>query len=144
MTEEIKEILARLNKIVPYAEVPKELLYMTTSITPQDCKLLLDYITNLKDENERLKQNQSGFTLENYGRVLNDIQELQDEKERLKEELENVSLDEANIRADILLEQEDYKSRINKAIDKLYCWGEVLNPDFQKEMLNILNGGDKK
>ena len=30
------------------------------------------------------------------------------------------------------------KQIINKAIDKLYCWGEALDPDFQKEMLNIL------
>ncbi len=25
-----------------------------------------------------------------------------------------------------------------EAIDKLYCWGEVLDPIFQKEMLDIL------
>lgn len=36
------------------------------------------------------------------------------------------------------------KLRINKAIDKLYCWGEVLNPNFQQEMLNILKGSDKE
>lgn len=29
---------------------------------------------------------------------------------------------------------------IAEAIDKLYCWGEVLQPDFQKIMLNILIG----
>lgn len=32
------------------------------------------------------------------------------------------------------------KETINKAIEKLYYWGETLNPDFQKEMLNILKG----
>ena len=31
-----------------------------------------------------------------------------------------------------------YEETIDKAIDKLYCWGEVLDADFQKEMLNIL------
>lgn len=31
--------------------------------------------------------------------------------------------------------------KIKVAIDKLYCWGEVLDADFQKEMLEIL--GDK-
>lgn len=38
------------------------------------------------------------------------------------------------------LEQEYQKQKeaIDKAIDKLYCWGEALNPDFQKEMLDIL------
>ncbi len=32
----------------------------------------------------------------------------------------------------------DYKEVIDKAIEKLYCWGEVLDPTFQKEMLDIL------
>lgn len=27
---------------------------------------------------------------------------------------------------------------INEAIDKLYCWGEALDPEFQKGMLEIL------
>ena len=31
-----------------------------------------------------------------------------------------------------------YKEVIDKAKDKLYCWGEVLNADFQKQMLDIL------
>ena len=31
-----------------------------------------------------------------------------------------------------------YKEIINKAIDKLYCWGEALDPEFQKIMLDIL------
>lgn len=29
---------------------------------------------------------------------------------------------------------------IDKAIDKLYIWGETLDPTFQKEMLDILKG----
>ena len=37
-------------------------------------------------------------------------------------------------------ENKELKEIINKAVDKLYCWGETLNPDFQKEMLNILKG----
>ena len=36
----------------------------------------------------------------------------------------------------------DYQTRFNKAIEKLYLWGETLNPTFQKEMLEIL--GDKE
>lgn len=38
----------------------------------------------------------------------------------------------------ILEQNKKYKEVIDKAIDKLYCYGEVLNPDFQKEMLDIL------
>lgn len=35
-------------------------------------------------------------------------------------------------------ENKKYKEAIDKAIDKLYCWGEALNPEFQKIMLDIL------
>ena len=35
---------------------------------------------------------------------------------------------------------DELKNRTNKAIEKLYCWGEVLDSDFQKEMLYILKG----
>lgn len=30
------------------------------------------------------------------------------------------------------------KEVIDKAIDKLYCWGEALDPTFQKDLLDIL------
>lgn len=35
-------------------------------------------------------------------------------------------------------ENQKYKEVIDKAKDKLYCWGEVLDADFQKIMLDIL------
>lgn len=40
----------------------------------------------------------------------------------------------------VSLEQQCKKQKevIDKAIEKLYCWGEVLDPIFQKEMLDIL------
>ena len=31
---------------------------------------------------------------------------------------------------------------INKAIEELYIWGEILNPEFQKRMLEILEKSD--
>nr|DAN14413.1 MAG TPA: hypothetical protein [Bacteriophage sp.] len=37
----------------------------------------------------------------------------------------------------------DLSKRIDittQAIDKLHCWGEVLDPEFQQEMLKILEG----
>lgn len=40
--------------------------------------------------------------------------------------------------ARLINENQKYKEVIDKAIDKLYCWGEALRPDFQKEMLDIL------
>ena len=38
------------------------------------------------------------------------------------------------------LEQQCQKQKevIDKTIEKLYCWGETLDPIFQKEMLDIL------
>lgn len=32
---------------------------------------------------------------------------------------------------------------INKAIEELYIWGETLNPEFQKRVLEILEKSDK-
>ena len=35
-------------------------------------------------------------------------------------------------------ESQKQKEMIDKAMDKLYCWGEALDPTFQKDMLDIL------
>lgn len=39
---------------------------------------------------------------------------------------------------EILNENKKQKEVIEKAKDKIYLWGETLNPTFQKEMLDIL------
>ena len=57
---------------------------------------------------------------------------------------ENKKLNGAIQTYDILLkanteENKKLKEIINKAVDKLYCWGEALDPEFQKEMLEILS-----
>ncbi len=53
---------------------------------------------------------------------------------------------QVNMRGSLLLD--DYKSRIDKALDKLYCYGEVFDgkilQQFQKEMEIILKGSDKE
>ena len=45
-------------------------------------------------------------------------------------------------------ERLDYKSRCEKALDKLYCYGEVFDSkilqEFQKDLENILQGEDKE
>ena len=61
MTNEIKEILDILERRLPFAVAP-EFAYMTAIITPQECKILLDYITNLQEENERLKDSLETMT----------------------------------------------------------------------------------
>ena len=43
--------------------------------------------------------------------------------------------------------REQYKNlqkRIDKAIEKLYCWGEALDSEFQKGMLDILQGNKEE
>ena len=41
------------------------------------------------------------------------------------------------------LQQENKKQKevIDKTIEKLYCWGETLDPAFQKDLLDILKEG---
>lgn len=39
---------------------------------------------------------------------------------------------------ELLKKNKKYKEAIDKAKDKLYCLGEVLDADFQKQMLDIL------
>lgn len=52
----------------------------------------------------------------------------------LQEKYNRVLKDKVNLQK----ESQKYKEVIDRAIDKLYCCGESLNPDFQKEMLTIL------
>lgn len=42
---------------------------------------------------------------------------------------------QANILIDYI---EELQQRIDKALDKLYCWGEILDAEFQQEMIRIL------
>ena len=54
MKDEIKEILDKLNKIKIFGYNPD----IINSFSYRDLNLLLDYITNLQEENEELKKNQ--------------------------------------------------------------------------------------
>lgn len=53
---------------------------------------------------------------------------------RFKNEIKKQDLKEENKRL---------KSQMKQAIDLLYSWGEILYPEFQKKMLQILENGDK-
>lgn len=84
--------------------------------------------------------------------IIEYIGELEQVKEDYIKSLNKLDVLEARIDKDRLVsEREDllasclYQDKIiKKAIDKLYCWGEVLNADFQKEMLDILRGEDNE
>lgn len=43
---------------------------------------------------------------------------------------------------DLLNQLREKEDIINKAIEELYIWGEILNPEFQKRMLEILEKSD--
>ena len=77
------------------------------------------------------------------------VKELQQENQQLRES--NLSMQEEMARTwkklDNLQEIEkehqktngELREAIKEVLDKLYCWGEVLDPKFQQEMLEILN-----
>lgn len=57
----------------------------------------------------------------------------------MKELMESSYLSVMSEQNDKLREEiKHLQSVIDKAIDKLICWGEVLDVDFQKQMLEIL------
>lgn len=115
MNDEIKRILNDLDKIAKGEYYPEDLL------TYKECQLLLDYITNLQEENEELK-------------IKNDILEF-----RMKQNDRMVICE----RYRILKQRDDYKQRIDKAI-KIIQNDTTLNPTRQRDrLINILNGGDE-
>ena len=59
------------------------------------------------------------------------IDELKKENQSLKKQLEEK-------------ENQQLKEIINTAKEELYIWGEILNPEFQKRMLEILEKSDKQ
>ncbi len=94
-------------------------------------KPLLDYITNLQQENQDIKD-----TLQDKLDYIGHLKELCDKYEEEHNTEFKIWKDE---RCQLL----DYKSRNEKALDKLYSYGEVFDSkilqEFQKEMKNILN-----
>ena len=96
-------------------------------------------IDNLVDEIMNIPVEKNNNCLSSYGSInvddlIDSIKELRKvptydellrENEKLKEQLK---------------QKEDI---INKAIEELYIWGEILNPEFQKRMLEILEKSDK-
>lgn len=129
MNDEIKEILDRLEKIGYYASVPKELAYMTTNITPQECKTILDYITNLKQIEQDHKQANST--------LMSELAKLEEENERLKENKESWQ----RVATKNFNDSEDYKSRCEKAIEYINIFKNDIRGLDEIVLLNILQNG---
>ena len=132
MNDEIKEILE-------YFKVGIDKLCISKpdfSISYNDVKILLDYITNLQQAVKNTKETADDM-----------LYELNEENERLKTKTKEQSLLLIDYQ-DMEQKLEDYKSRIEKAvayIKEQYKWIEESDERWQpvldnKKILNILNG----
>ena len=76
-------------------------------------------------------------------KILDHITNLQEEKDYYFKKNNELSTLNTSLRND----RDIYKTRNEKAIDKLYCYGEIFDgkilQQFQKEMLEILQGSDE-
>lgn len=118
MNNEIKEILDNLDFSVNHTKCWVEPL----GLNQDTWKILLDYITNLQQENHELKSKLECY--ENGVYYSSEVDKLQQENERLKEEKDNLYLDNTMLK----MEKDIYKQGYE---------------DF-KNLLNILqNGSDK-
>ena len=151
MNDDIKEILDYLQENSKKDEATKQ---------------LVDYITNLQQENEELKKNQryyknGVFSLEYDKETMSDmIDELKQENERLKEIWEDTRTFIKDNKRLVMNKNgydvyEDYKSRIEKAVeylkskedslfmsfsDDLLDHDELIDKKIGMTLLNILNG----
>ena len=128
MKDEIKKILENVKKC---CDITKDQSF--TVYQRQDILALLDYITNLQEENERLKENmkiKDNTILINYNK---------DTKEYT---LDRKNYYKINKR---LNERLDYKSRNEKAVEfiKENDGYAISRNYYDNKLLNILNGGDK-
>ena len=123
MSDEIKEISYLQEYIDKYKYDEKSIINGNRLTTPAmldyiETKEILDYITNLQEENKRLKEL------------------LQQEKKDFKET------------NDYCFELLDYKSRNEEAVELINKYSKYptyyLTGNIVKELLNILTGGDKE
>lgn len=148
MNDEIKEILEDLQMFI------QEKYLLEDVLNEKKTKILLDYITNLqyKYENQihrymNLKDYATNLQKENEElKSKNDILEF-----RMKQNDKMVICE----RYRILKQRDDYKKRIDNAIEYIKnnqpvfsMWNKKqiskwFDEEFYKELLDILNGGDK-
>lgn len=146
MNNEIKEILEQLDIVV---NKPLPMLILA----PEYTKILLDYITNLQQENEYLKKTNDektkiGIANHKYASQMEDkVIELQQENERLKEEQEYNNYCDEQLRKKIsnleykITTLEDYKSRCEKASEYN---NQIIKDtkDFYRPTTDIIYSGD--
>ena len=144
MNIEIKEILDLLKYCVDKNEYLEE-------PNMKNWKPLLDYITNLQQEIEKLNDDKRGMLVQLY-KANDEKDKIKQENERLKERVAYLKRSN-NRREDTIIglrfevaEQEDYKSRCEKAIEYIK---DFRTEDYilvgKNSLLNILqNRGDSE
>lgn len=145
-----KEILDYLK---PKYDIVDELGNDYKKVKFKDCKLLLDYITNLQQENEKLKYNARGqvndYFKDKYADEVLKNTELKKENETLKAKLEIG-------KTCGFCPYYDYKSRCKKANELLQRHNEdtgdiyykynnrFVKSELKERLSEVLNGGDDK
>ena len=105
----------------------------------EEIEELKDFTIDLTDIDElalglEICTRKSNMVIQEFADI---IIQLQQENKELKEDINKYK----RLGYKHLQEQNNkLEERIDKAIEKLYCWGEALNPEFQKIMLDILKG----
>lgn len=130
MNNEIKEILAYFEKYVKITDMHDS----EPMLNWKDIKIVLDYITNLQQENERLvnKLNKKTSVI-TYNYTSDIYEELEEEKRINEEDLKYI---------------DKLEERIEKAIEYItteqlytnYQWGKSQYEKILRDLLNILNG----
>ena len=118
MSDQIKESINHIQSIVDFYKLDDENNYDYSDDVLISMKTLLDYITNLQNENKSLKEKL------NCKEIL---------KQGMPENTEFVILTKANYdrqQKDIELELIDYKSRVEKAVE----WFDFTNEYIENEM----------
>lgn len=118
MNREIK-IIDLINKALKNEEMPLLIKYL--GLEYSYAKYKNDYILLFADEEIYFFRDTVSCALTSNLKVLNNKVEILND------------FDENKILKEI----------INKAKEELYIWGEILNPEFQKRMLEILEKSDK-
>jgi cell shape-determining protein MreC len=162
LKDEIKEILVYYQKdidkyeknIKNYTEYQQKTTFSKNYQRYKNHKLLLDYITNLQEENHRLKELCDKYeeehitTFNEWKETITDkyqtLKDLQQENERLKKR--NKEIYDGFIATQE--ELSDYATRIDKAIRYIHKnYYEVVyktKGTMENDLLNILNGGDEE
>lgn len=140
MNNEIREMLEEMKSIIDTGKDINGIKVDGCGFHGRDLKLLYDYITNLQNENERLKEK---LNCKEYF------------SSTMPEDTEFVILTKNNYdrqQKDIQLELIDYKSRVEKAVEYIkslcyiesknewFTYGDDLSPE---HIVNILQNGSE-